>query len=121
MRVSGHARFVGPWSNLPVPRREREGVETARLSHSSECPGAYCCPLKDLAGGLGAGGVGWVADVPPGSIRALDASWVRAQQGYPGIGIFFLAAGGKWHIPRGTPPHATYLFKHALVRDAAYG
>jgi predicted ATPase len=22
---------------------------------------------------------------------------------------------------RGTPPHATYLFKHALVRDAAYG
>jgi class 3 adenylate cyclase len=24
-------------------------------------------------------------------------------------------------FPRGTPPHATYLFKHALVRDAAYG
>ena len=22
---------------------------------------------------------------------------------------------------RGLPPHATYLFKHALVRDAAYG
>jgi predicted ATPase len=22
---------------------------------------------------------------------------------------------------QGTPPHATYLFKHALVRDAAYG
>src|SRR5215510_6502027 len=22
---------------------------------------------------------------------------------------------------RGTPPHATYLFKHALVRDVAYG
>src|SRR5215469_632285 len=22
---------------------------------------------------------------------------------------------------RGAPPHATYLFKHALVRDAAYG
>jgi predicted ATPase len=24
-------------------------------------------------------------------------------------------------LSRGTPPHATYLFKHALVRDAAYG
>ncbi len=22
---------------------------------------------------------------------------------------------------RGTPPHATFLFKHALLRDAAYG
>src|SRR5262249_46663457 len=28
-------------------------------------------------------------------------------------------AGLVFH--RGTPPHATYLFKHALVRDAAYG
>src|SRR5262249_23618900 len=24
-------------------------------------------------------------------------------------------------FPRGMPPHATYLFKHALVQDAAYG
>jgi len=24
-------------------------------------------------------------------------------------------------FPRGSPPYATYLFKHALVRDAAYG
>jgi class 3 adenylate cyclase len=24
-------------------------------------------------------------------------------------------------FPRGVPPHATYLFKHALVQDAAYG
>jgi hypothetical protein len=23
--------------------------------------------------------------------------------------------------PQGLPPHATYLFKHALVQDAAYG
>ncbi len=28
-------------------------------------------------------------------------------------------AGLVFH--RGAPPHATYLFKHALVRDAAYG
>jgi hypothetical protein len=24
-------------------------------------------------------------------------------------------------LRQGVPPHATYLFKHALVRDAAYG
>ena len=24
-------------------------------------------------------------------------------------------------FPQGVPPHATYLFKHALVQDAAYG
>jgi class 3 adenylate cyclase len=24
-------------------------------------------------------------------------------------------------LPQGTPPHATYLFKHALIQDAAYG
>jgi predicted ATPase len=30
-----------------------------------------------------------------------------------------LAAGLLFR--RGVPPHATYLFKHALVRDAAYG
>src|SRR5262249_31231111 len=26
-----------------------------------------------------------------------------------------------WLFQQGVPPHATYLFKHALVRDAAYG
>jgi predicted ATPase len=26
-----------------------------------------------------------------------------------------------WTFPRGAPPYATYLFKHALLRDAAYG
>jgi tetratricopeptide (TPR) repeat protein len=31
-----------------------------------------------------------------------------------------LAAAGLVFL-RGAPPHATYLFKHALVRDAAYG
>ena len=30
-----------------------------------------------------------------------------------------MAAGLLWR--QGAPPHATYLFKHALVRDAAYG
>ena len=28
---------------------------------------------------------------------------------------------GRFAVPAGRPPHATYLFKHALVQDAAYG
>ena len=31
---------------------------------------------------------------------------------------FFIAAGLLFR--QGTPPHASYLFKHALVQDAAY-
>ena len=27
----------------------------------------------------------------------------------------------RFAVPAGVPPHATYLFKHALVQDAAYG
>ena len=28
---------------------------------------------------------------------------------------------GRFAVPTGVPPHANYLFKHALVQDAAYG
>ena len=40
-------------------------------------------------------------------------------EGELGPALDHLIAAGL--LLRGVPPHATYLFKHALVRDAAYG
>ena len=39
-----------------------------------------------------------------------------------GVGIGARPSYCGWFaVPAGLPPHATYLFKHALVQDAAYG
>jgi predicted ATPase len=52
--------------------------------------------------------------------HALLAAVVRDTGPEPGSALDRLIAAGLL-FRQGVPPHATYLFKHALVRDAAYG
>jgi predicted ATPase/class 3 adenylate cyclase len=52
--------------------------------------------------------------------HALLAAVVPKPEGELGPALDHLIAAGLL-FRRGVPPHATYLFKHALVRDAAYG
>jgi predicted ATPase len=51
---------------------------------------------------------------------ALLVAVVSKPEGELGSTLDHLIAAGLL-FRRGMPPHATYLFKHALVRDAAYG
>src|SRR5215472_617668 len=52
--------------------------------------------------------------------HALLASVVRQPEAEQRSALDRLLNAGLF-FRRGTPPHATYLFKHALVQDAAYG
>jgi predicted ATPase len=52
--------------------------------------------------------------------HALLAAVVRKPEAELGASLDRLIAAGLL-FRQGVPPHATYLFKHALVRDAAYG
>ena len=52
--------------------------------------------------------------------HALLASVVRQPEAELGSALDRLIAAGLL-FRQGVPPHATYLFKHALVQDAAYG
>jgi predicted ATPase/class 3 adenylate cyclase len=52
--------------------------------------------------------------------HALLASVVRTSEGELGSALDRLLEAGLL-FRRGVPPHITYLFKHALVQDAAYG
>jgi class 3 adenylate cyclase/predicted ATPase len=52
--------------------------------------------------------------------HALLAALVRKPEAELGSAIDRLIAAGLL-FRQGVPPHATYLFKHALVQDAAYG
>jgi class 3 adenylate cyclase/tetratricopeptide (TPR) repeat protein len=52
--------------------------------------------------------------------HALLAAVVRKRESELGSALERLIAAGLL-FPQGVPPHATYLFKHALVQDAAYG
>jgi tetratricopeptide (TPR) repeat protein len=52
--------------------------------------------------------------------HALLAAVAPKPEGELGPALDHLIAAGLL-FRRGEPPHATYLFKHALVRDAAYG
>ena len=52
--------------------------------------------------------------------HALLAAVATQAGGGAGIGLDRLIAAGLL-FRQGVPPHATYLFKHALVQDAAYG
>ena len=57
------------------------------------------------------------------SVSLEDAFWQRAE-GYrhkpPDDAVCRLIAAALL-FRQGVPPHASYLFKHALVQDAAYG
>src|SRR5262249_17236758 len=52
--------------------------------------------------------------------HALLAAVVRQPEVELGSAVDRLMAAGLL-FRQGVPPHATYLFKHSLVRDAAYG
>ena len=52
--------------------------------------------------------------------HALLAAVMRKPEGELGSALDRLIAAGLL-FRQGVPPHATYLFKHALVQDAAYG
>jgi predicted ATPase len=52
--------------------------------------------------------------------HALLAAVVGEPEAELGAALDRLVAAGLL-FPQGVPPHATYLFKHALVQDAAYG
>src|SRR6185437_6339262 len=52
--------------------------------------------------------------------HALLAALVRKPEAELGSALDRLIAAGLL-FRQGIPPHATYLFKHALVQDAAYG
>jgi class 3 adenylate cyclase/tetratricopeptide (TPR) repeat protein len=52
--------------------------------------------------------------------HALVAAVVRKPEGELGLALSRLIQTGLL-FRQGVPPHATYLFKHALVQDAAYG
>ena len=52
--------------------------------------------------------------------HALLAAVVRKPEAELGSALDRLVAAGLL-FRQGVPPHATYLFKHALVQDAAYG
>ena len=52
--------------------------------------------------------------------HALLAAVVRKPEAELQSALDRLGAAGLL-FPQGVPPHATYLFKHALVQDAAYG
>jgi tetratricopeptide (TPR) repeat protein len=52
--------------------------------------------------------------------HALLAAVMRKSEAELGLALDRLTAAGLL-FRQGVPPHATYLFKHALVQDAAYG
>jgi class 3 adenylate cyclase/tetratricopeptide (TPR) repeat protein len=52
--------------------------------------------------------------------HALLAAVVRKREAELGSALDRLIAAGLL-FPQGVPPHSNYLFKHALVQDAAYG
>ena len=52
--------------------------------------------------------------------HALLAAVVRKPEAELNTALDRLVAAGLL-FRQGVPPHATYLFKHALVQDAAYG
>jgi len=52
--------------------------------------------------------------------HAMLAAVVRKSEAEMGLALDRLVEAGLL-FRQGTPPHATYLFKHALVQDAAYG
>jgi predicted ATPase len=52
--------------------------------------------------------------------HALLASVVRQSEAQLGLALNRLIAAGLL-FRQGVPPHASYLFKHALVQDTAYG
>ena len=52
--------------------------------------------------------------------HALLAAVARKPEAELGAALDRLMAAGLL-FRQGVPPHATYLFKHALVQDAAYG
>ena len=52
--------------------------------------------------------------------HALLAAVVRKPEAELGSALDRLIAAGLL-FRQGVPPHATYLFKHALMQDAAYG
>jgi class 3 adenylate cyclase/predicted ATPase len=52
--------------------------------------------------------------------HSLLAAVVRKPEAEMGLALDRLIAAGLL-FQQGVPPHATYLFKHALVQDAAYG
>ena len=54
------------------------------------------------------------------SLIALLAAVVRKPEAELQSALDRLVAAGLL-FRQGVPPHATYLFKHALVQDAAYG
>ena len=55
-----------------------------------------------------------------GILASLLAAVVREPEAELGSALDRLIAAGLL-FRQGVPPHATYLFKHALVQDAAYG
>jgi class 3 adenylate cyclase/predicted ATPase len=60
------------------------------------------------------------AAIGRGFSHALLASVVRKPEADLGLALDRLLEAGLL-FRQGVPPHATYLFKHALVQDAAYG
>jgi predicted ATPase len=52
--------------------------------------------------------------------HSLLAAVARKPQAELGLALDRLIAAGLL-FRQGTPPHSSYLFKHALVRDATYG
>jgi hypothetical protein len=52
-----------------------------------------------------------------GAVIGREFSHAGGAQAEPGAGL----VGAGLLFRQGVPPHATYLFKHALVQDAAYG
>ena len=121
-----------------IPLFVEEMTKAVLEAESQTHSGAHGCGIPIL----GAGGPGDLTRLPDGAARPARRSSKGggADRGRNRTRVHSCAAGGSSAQARGgartaldrlvaagllfrqgVPPHATYLFKHALVQDAAYG
>jgi class 3 adenylate cyclase/predicted ATPase len=126
-RADGVPLFVEELTRAVLEAGARgEGIEKtlgSAVSASATVPAALHAPLMARLDLLGQG-AREISQIGAAIGREFSYELLAPVAGYPEQELFeALGRLGEAGLvfSRGTPPHATYLFKHALVRDAAYG
>ena len=110
--VRGGGRGCGP------AQRGQHGAVPRRWRFRQACTSSLMARLDRLGPAKEVAQVGAV--IGREFSHALLTAVVRKAEGELVAALDRLIASGLL-FRQGTPPHATYLFKHALVQDAAYG
>ena len=114
-RADQDAAAVGPAAGGRGPlHADRAAGERGDSRHLAGCahgpPGSAPYGQRGGAGGGGAGA----------GVCLRDAPGPRAAGRGDGAGGTGAVGRGGTAVPAGRPPRATYMFKHALIQDAAY-